>query len=145
MVPGQSFWGAASWGLAGSRVSLGQSQVRGPPGNCVLLARGPPSHLWGWREPWENLSHTHTHIHRGRHTQRHGEGCHHSTACLSKTRNNLCVQESGRGSGILGFPGDSVVKNPLANAGDVTLTPGSGRCPGEGNGNPLQYFCMKIP
>ena len=38
----------------------------------------------------------------------------------------------------LGFPGGSVVKNP-ANAGDIGLNPGSGRSPGAGNGNPLQY------
>ena len=40
----------------------------------------------------------------------------------------------------LGFPGDSVVKNPTANAGDTgdaALIPGSGRSPGGGNGNPL--------
>jgi len=39
----------------------------------------------------------------------------------------------------MGFPGDSVVKNLPANAGDVGLILGSGRSPGEGNGNPLQY------
>ena len=37
------------------------------------------------------------------------------------------------------FPGDSVVKNPHANAGDARLIPGLGRSPGEGNGNLLQY------
>ena len=37
------------------------------------------------------------------------------------------------------FPGGSVVKNTLANSGDTGLIPGPGRCPGEGNGNPLQY------
>ena len=40
----------------------------------------------------------------------------------------------------LGFPGDSVVKNPTANAGDTGdagLIPGSGRSPGGGYGNPL--------
>ena len=39
-----------------------------------------------------------------------------------------------------GFPDDSVVKNLLADigdAGDVGSIPGSGRTPGEGNGNPL--------
>ena len=41
-----------------------------------------------------------------------------------------------------GFPGGSVVKNPPANAGDVGSIPGSGRSPGEGNGNPLQYSCL---
>ena len=44
-----------------------------------------------------------------------------------------------------GFPGDSVIKNLPANAGDVGLIPGSGRSSGEGNGNPLQYSCMGNP
>ena len=35
----------------------------------------------------------------------------------------------------LGFPGDSVVKNPPADAGDTGSIPESGRFPGEGNGN----------
>ena len=38
-----------------------------------------------------------------------------------------------------------VVKNPPANAGDLGLIPGSGRSPGEGNGNPLQYSCLENP
>ena len=38
-----------------------------------------------------------------------------------------------------GFPGGSVVKKPPANSGDPGLIPGSGRSPGEGNGNLLQY------
>ena len=41
-----------------------------------------------------------------------------------------------------------VVKNPPANAEDVrdvSLTPGSGRDPGEGNGNPLWYSCLENP
>ena len=39
-----------------------------------------------------------------------------------------------------------MVKNLPASAGDtgdVGLTPGLGRCPGEGNGNPLQYSCLE--
>ena len=39
-------------------------------------------------------------------------------------------------------------KNPLANAGDKTdvgMTPGSGRYPGGGHGNPLQYSCQEKP
>ena len=46
----------------------------------------------------------------------------------------------------MGFPGDSVVKNPPANAGDTSVEgsiPGSGRSPGGGNGNPFQYFCLE--
>ena len=41
-----------------------------------------------------------------------------------------------------------VLKNPSANAGDIRvtgLTPGLKRSPGEGNGNPLQYFCLENP
>ena len=45
----------------------------------------------------------------------------------------------------LGSPGGSVVKNPPAKVGDVGLIPGSGRSPGGGNGNPLQYSCLKTP
>ena len=36
-----------------------------------------------------------------------------------------------------------VVKNLPANAGEVGSIPGSGRSPGEGNGNPLQYSCLE--
>ena len=46
----------------------------------------------------------------------------------------------------MGFPGGSVAKNPPANArdaGDEDSIPGSGRSPGEGNGNPLQYSCLE--
>jgi len=43
---------------------------------------------------------------------------------------------------IYGLPSGSVVKNPPANAEDTGLVPGLARCPGEGNGNPLQYSCL---
>ena len=42
----------------------------------------------------------------------------------------------------------AVVKNLLANAGgirDMNSIPGSGRSPGEGHGNPLQYSCLENP
>ena len=45
----------------------------------------------------------------------------------------------------LGFPGPSGVKNPSANAGDMGSNPGSGRSPGEGRGNPLQYSGLENP
>ena len=35
-------------------------------------------------------------------------------------------------------------KNPPASAGDMGLTPGLGRPPGEGNGSPLQHSCWEI-
>ena len=44
---------------------------------------------------------------------------------------------------VLGFPGGSAVNNLPANAGDTGSIPGSGRSPGEGNDNPLQYSCLE--
>ena len=43
---------------------------------------------------------------------------------------------------LLGFPGGSVVKNMPVNAEVLDLITGSGRSPGEGNGNLLQYSCL---
>ena len=42
-----------------------------------------------------------------------------------------------------GFPGGSDGKASACNAGDLGLIPGSGRSPGEGNGNPLQHSCLE--
>ena len=39
----------------------------------------------------------------------------------------------------------AVVKNLPAKAGGAGSIPGSGRPPGEGNGNPVQYSCLEIP
>ena len=44
---------------------------------------------------------------------------------------------------IKDFPGDSDGKASAYNAGDQGSIPGSGRSPGEGNGNPLQYCCLE--
>ena len=44
---------------------------------------------------------------------------------------------------LLDFPGGSLVKNLPTNAGDLDLIPGSGRSPGGGNDNPLQYSCLE--
>ena len=46
---------------------------------------------------------------------------------------------------LLGFPGGSDSKESACNAGDPGLVPGSGKSPGEGNGNPLQYSCLENP
>ena len=58
---------------------------------------------------------------------------------------------SPQGRKELEFPGGSVGKNPPAkqetacNVGDTGLIPGSGKSPGEGNGNPLQYSYLGNP
>ena len=59
---------------------------------------------------------------------------------LEKQKGNLMVFFK-----VEGFPGGSVAKNPPANAGDSGLIPRSGRSPGEGNGNQLQYSCLGNP
>ena len=41
--------------------------------------------------------------------------------------------------------GGSDSKASVYNVGDLGLIPGSGRSPGEGNGNPLQYYCLENP
>ena len=46
---------------------------------------------------------------------------------------------------ICSVPGGSDGKASACNVGDLGSIPGSGRSPGEGNGNPLQYSCLKNP
>ena len=45
----------------------------------------------------------------------------------------------------IAFPGASEGNMSACNVGDPGLTPGWGRSPGEGNGNPLQYSCLENP
>ena len=46
---------------------------------------------------------------------------------------------------IVGFPGGSSGRESACNVGDLGSIPGSGRSPGGGHGNPLQYSCLKNP
>ena len=45
----------------------------------------------------------------------------------------------------MGFLGSSVIKNPPANAGNMSSICGLGRSPGEGNGNPSSILAWEIP
>ena len=45
--------------------------------------------------------------------------------------------------GLWGSPDVSDSEESACNAGDPGSIPGSGRSPGEGNGNPLQYSCLE--
>ena len=56
-----------------------------------------------------------------------------------------CVTLNPISQGKSGFPGGSEVKASASNAEDLGSIPGSGRSPGEGNGNPLQYSCLENP
>ena len=51
----------------------------------------------------------------------------------------ICLQYN------LCFPGGAEVKASACNVEDLGSIPGSGRCPGEGNVNPLQYSCLENP
>ena len=54
----------------------------------------------------------------------------------------------GNNCAVWGFPGGASGKEPAAKAGDIRdmgQIPGSGRSPGERNGNPLQYSCLENP
>ena len=46
---------------------------------------------------------------------------------------------------LMFFPGGSDSKASVYNAGGLGSIPGLGRSPGEGNGNPLQYYCLENP
>ena len=46
---------------------------------------------------------------------------------------------------LTGFPHSSDGKESVCSAGDLGSIPGSGRSPGEGNGNPLQHSCLENP
>ena len=59
--------------------------------------------------------------------------------------NCIWPDESHRYEGMKGFPCGASVKNPSANAGDPGSIPACKRCPGEGNGNPLQYCSLGNP
>ena len=59
---------------------------------------------------------------------------------------NKCPSSQSYGfSGSRCFLGDSEVKASACNVGDQGSIPVSGRSPGEGNGNPLQYSCLENP
>ena len=64
-----------------------------------------------------------------------------------KKRKNRCYEFKSKEKmwAPEGFLGRSVVNNPPANAGDTGSIPGSGRYPGGGNDNPLQYSCLGNP
>ena len=45
----------------------------------------------------------------------------------------------------MSFPHSSASKESVCNAGDLDSIPGLGRAPGDGNGNPVQYYCLENP
>ena len=72
------------------------------------------------------LTHTHTHTHT------------HTQAMKTKAPKTSWL----RSSVVWGLSSRLYGKESACSAGDSGSIPGSGRSPGEGNGNPLQYFCL---
>ena len=71
--------------------------------------------------------------------------CFKTDSLSNSEMNNLVHMSFCTRTDIHGFPGGAVVKNTPVNAQearDTGLIPGSGRSPGGGNGNPLQYSCL---
>ena len=62
-----------------------------------------------------------------------------SGGCGPSRGGERAAEDLGFYLGGKGLPGGPALKNPPANAGVTGLIPGSGKYPGEGNGNPLQY------
>ena len=56
-----------------------------------------------------------------------------------------CIEESGFGWAVWGFPIGSDGKESACYVGELGLIPGLGKSPGGGHGNPLQYFCLENP
>ena len=107
----------------------------------VLLVTYEPAAPWGWlhappHQSWWAL------FTMAKYSQR-------ALVCILQTINALfklsaCFSK-GPVSTFMGFPDGAVVKKLPANADDARdmgSIPRSGRCPGEGNGNPLQYSCQ---
>ena len=61
---------------------------------------------------------------------------------MSREPNKVTLYNKGKLFLDWGFPGGSDCKASACNAGDPGSIPESGRSPGEGNGNPLQYSCL---
>ena len=68
-----------------------------------------------------------------------------------KLKTSICIlsdpkmQINSLFKSVWGFPHSSVGKESAYNPGDLGLIPGSGKFPGEGNGNPLEYSCLENP
>ena len=58
---------------------------------------------------------------------------------------HLILPQLGNAGIIAIIPGGSDGKVSACNVADPSSIPGSGRSPGEGNGNPLQYSCLENP
>ena len=64
---------------------------------------------------------------------------------LLQCTNSINMSHKNKSGFSQSFPGGSDSKESACSVGDLGSIPGLGRSPGEGNGNPLQYFCLENP
>ena len=62
-----------------------------------------------------------------------------------EAQERINITERNKAFPIQDSPAGSDSKESACSAGDLGLIPGSGRSPGEGNGNPLKYSCLGNP
>ena len=67
------------------------------------------------------------------------------SACLKVKCINAVYNVKSHNYPLTGFSDDSGSKESACNVGNLGLSPGLQRSPGEGNGNPHQYSCWRIP
>ena len=122
------------------RASLVAQSVKKPPAmqeTCILSL--------GWEDPLEEGMATHSSILAWGIPMDRREG---RVAVHGVTKSQTWLSTKPSTENIWqwsGFSGDSARKNLPATAGDMGSILGSGRSPGERNGNPLQYFCLENP
>ena len=103
-------------------------------GTCLLVHRLHPWHcVFTW---WKGVR-EHSEISL---TKALGQSV--ARSCLTICDPMDCTPPGSPVHGI-SFPGSSDGEESACNARDLGLIPGSERFPGEGNGNPLQYFCLE--
>ena len=78
-------------------------------------------------------------------TQQWPKDCKRSVFILIPKKGNAKKYSNDCTIALISHASSSAVKASAWNAGDLSSIPGSGRSPGEGNGNPLQYSCLENP
>ena len=101
-----------------------------------------PFSILSWRRRWPP---TPVSLPGELHGQRSLGGCSPRGHKQSDTTERLTLSLYIEPLKCIDFPGGSDSKASVYNAGDLGSSPGLGRSPGEGNGNPLQYYCLENP
>ena len=131
-------------GDLGSIPGLGRcpGEGKGYPLQCFGLENAMDCTVHGITKSWTQLSDFHTQmmLKSSKHLML-SNPCFH----FCSFQPNLCYWFKSLIMYLMHFPGGSDGKASACNVGDPGSFPGSGRSPGEGNGNPLQHSCLENP